>query len=65
MISERANDGIERSAERWFKRYNAKEPEKGGARKSTATKPRDWLEQTPARTGPIRRTRRWIGRAEA
>ena len=46
MISERANDGIERSAEKWFKRYNAKEPEKGGARKSTSTKPRDWLEQT-------------------
>ena len=46
MISERVNDGIERSAERWFKRYNAKEPEKGGARKTTATKPRDWLEQT-------------------
>ena len=46
MISERVNDGIERSAERWFKRYNAKEPEKGGARKTTATKPRDWLQQT-------------------
>ena len=46
MISERANDGIERSREQWFKRYNAKHPEKGGARKSTATKPRDWLEQT-------------------
>ena len=46
MFSERTNDGIERSAEQWFKRYNAKDPEKGGARKSTATKPRDWLEQT-------------------
>ena len=46
MISERANDGIERSREQWFKRYNAKYPEKGGARKSTSTKPRDWLEQT-------------------
>ena len=46
MISERANDGIERSAETWFKRYNAKEPEKGGARKSTATKPKEWLENT-------------------
>ena len=46
MISERANDGIERSREQWFKRYNAKHPEKGGARKSTSTKPRDWLEQT-------------------
>ena len=30
MISERANDGIERSREQWFKRYNSKEPEKGG-----------------------------------
>ncbi len=46
MFSERTNDGIERSAEQWFKRYNAQEPEKGGARKSTSTKPRDWLEQT-------------------
>ena len=46
MFSERTNDGIERSAAQWFKRYNAKEPEKGGARKTTATKPRDWLEQT-------------------
>ena len=46
MFSERTNDGIERSAAQWFKRYNAKDPEKGGARKTTATKPRDWLEQT-------------------
>ena len=46
MISERANDGIERSAETWFKRYNAAEPEKGGARKSTATKPKEWLGDT-------------------
>ena len=46
IFSERTNDGIERSAAQWFKRYNAKEPEKGGARKTTATKPRDWLEQT-------------------
>ena len=46
MISERANDGIERSAETWFKRYNAEDPEKGGARKSTATKPKEWLENT-------------------
>ena len=46
MFSERTNDGIGRSAEQWFKRYNAQEPEKGGARKSTATKPREWLENT-------------------
>ena len=46
MISERANDGIERSREQWFKRYNSKESEKGGGRKSMATRPKDWLEQT-------------------
>ena len=46
MFSERTNDGIERSAEQWFKRYNAQDPENGGARKSTATKPREWLENT-------------------
>ena len=48
MISERSNDGIERSAATWFKRYNAPEPEKGGARKSIATKSREWLEDTRA-----------------
>ena len=41
MISERANDGIERSREQWFKRHNAKAPEKGGARKSRAAKAGD------------------------
>ena len=46
MISERGNDGLERSAEQWFKRYNAAEPEAGGARKSTALKPKAWLEET-------------------
>ena len=46
LISERANDGIERSAATWFKRYNAEDPEKGGTRKSTATKPKEWLENT-------------------
>jgi len=33
MFSERRNDGIEREAEQYFKRYNSKNPEKGGARK--------------------------------
>ena len=46
IISERVNDGIERSAEQWFRRYNGKAPEKGGARKSMATRPKDWLEKT-------------------
>ena len=46
MFSERGNDGIERSGEQWFKRYNAKAPEKGGARKSRAAKAGDWLDKT-------------------
>ena len=46
MISERGNDGIERGGEQWFKRYNAKAPEKGGARKSRAAMPQAWLEDT-------------------
>ena len=37
---------IERDTAQWSRRYNGKEPEKGGARKSMATRPKDWLEQT-------------------
>ena len=48
MISERTNDDIERSPATWFKRYNAAEPEAGGAQKSTALKPKDWLLETRA-----------------
>ena len=46
MFSERAHDGIERSAEQWFKRHNPKSPEQGGAKKSRAAVPKEWLEQT-------------------
>ncbi len=46
MISERKNDGVQRPADQWFKRYNAKQPERGGAQKSDSLKPRAWLEQT-------------------
>ena len=46
MYSERGHDGIERSAEQWFRRYNAKAPETGGARKSRAAKAGDWLDKT-------------------
>ena len=46
MFSERGHDGIERDAEQWFKRHNAKAPEKGGARKSREAKAGDWLEKT-------------------
>lgn len=33
MFSLKADDGIERTAEQYFKRYNAKDPSKGGAKK--------------------------------
>lgn len=34
MFSERTIDGIERDPEQYFKRYNAKKPERGGAKKA-------------------------------
>lgn len=46
IISERANDGIERNAETWFKRANKQQPEKGGAAKSKSMESRDWLMET-------------------
>ena len=46
VISERVNDGQTRTPETWFKRHNAKEPERGGARKSRAAMPREWLTDT-------------------
>ena len=46
MYSERGHDGIDRSAEQWFRRYNGKAPETGGARKSRASKAGDWLDKT-------------------
>lgn len=36
MYSERVQDGIERDPAQYFKRYNAKNPEKGGCRKDSA-----------------------------
>ena len=51
MFSERGHDGIERSAEQWFKRYNGKEPEKGGARKSRAAKARGLAGADPRGVG--------------
>ncbi|PAP04265.1 mobilization protein, partial [Salmonella enterica subsp. enterica serovar Kentucky] len=35
MMSQRVNDGIERSPEQYFRRYNAKFPARGGARKDS------------------------------
>ena len=45
LISERTNDGLERAPEQWFRRYNAAAPERSGARKTEALKPKAWLEE--------------------
>jgi len=44
MISERKNDGIERSPEQWFSRANPTDPAKGGAAKSRTFHGREWVE---------------------
>jgi hypothetical protein len=38
MFSERSRDGIERDPEQYFKRYNSKNPERGGCKKSNTAK---------------------------
>lgn len=42
LISERVNDGISRAPDQWFKRA-AKDPAKGGAKKTNELRPREWL----------------------
>lgn len=44
LISERVNDGISRAPGQWFKRA-AKDPSKGGAKKTNELRPREWLLQ--------------------
>lgn len=44
MVSERANDGIERNPKQWFKRADPSTPERGGAKKTRALQPKKWLE---------------------
>ena len=36
MFSDRTHDGIERAPDQYFKRYNSKQPEKGGAKKANS-----------------------------
>lgn len=47
MVSDRLPDGIERTPEQTFSRYNAKHPEKGGCKKDSGGKnrmeQRDWV----------------------
>ena len=42
IISERVNDGVSRTSDLWFKRA-AKDPAKGGAKKTNELRPREWL----------------------
>ena len=48
MISERGLDGHDRNAATWFKRANAQDPEKGGAKK-TSLSSKEWLADTRQR----------------
>lgn len=45
MTSDRMHDGIERPAERFFSRYNAKQPEKGGRKKASGGRDRKQLRE--------------------
>lgn len=48
VVSERVNDGQARSREDWFKRANQVSPTNGGAKKTTALMPKEWLMETRA-----------------
>ena len=60
MYSERRLDGVERDPEQFFKRYNAKNPERGGAQKASGGKARgemkDELLETRERWAEIQNT---------
>ncbi|ODT63171.1 MAG: hypothetical protein ABS69_21710 [Nitrosomonadales bacterium SCN 54-20] len=63
MFSERQVDGIERDPEQYFRRYNAKSPEKGGARKGYGPRPSQTLSRAE-RAADLKELRaRWQKRA--
>jgi hypothetical protein len=49
MVSERRNDGVDRSREQWFRRANSAHPERGGAPKSRTFHGREWMEHARER----------------
>jgi hypothetical protein len=49
MVSERRNDGVERSREQWFRRANSAHPDRGGASKSRTFHGREWMEHARER----------------
>ena len=48
VISERANDGIERTSETWFRRASRRDPAAGGALKSRSLQTKSWLREARA-----------------
>jgi hypothetical protein len=65
MVSERKNDGLERSREQWFRRANREHPERGGAPKSRTFHGRAWVEHARARLADrINERLRTLGREE-
>lgn len=48
VISERANDGIDRTAGTWFRRASRSDPGSGGALKSRSLQTKAWLRETRA-----------------
>jgi hypothetical protein len=65
MVSERRNDGLERTREQWFRRANCAHPERGGAPKSRTFHGRAWVEHARERLADrINERLRTLGREE-
>ena len=65
MISERKNDGIERSPEQWFARANPTDPSKGGAEKTRAIHGHAWMEHARSQWANLtNKTLERLGREE-
>jgi hypothetical protein len=65
MISERKNDGIDRTPEQWFSRFNRADPSKGGAEKTRAIHGRAWMEHARERWADLtNKTLERLGREE-
>jgi hypothetical protein len=65
MISERQNDGIERSPEQWFARANPMDPSKGGGEKTRAIHGHAWMEHARTRWADLtNKTLDRLGREE-
>jgi hypothetical protein len=62
LLSERVNDGVERDASHWFRRWNADDPGRGGARKTETSNRRNGSSGS-ANSGPTSRTAPLSGRA--